>query len=54
MAKYSFSSVKIAGDKRILNARKDTPDSRDRIYEPPRAFERKINKPLLCRDTRRN
>ena len=34
MAKKSFPSVKIAGEKRILNARKDTPDIRDRMYEP--------------------
>ncbi len=34
MAKKSFPSVKVAGEKRILNARKDTPDIRDRMYEP--------------------
>ncbi|MCP4338236.1 MAG: hypothetical protein GY799_04965 [Desulfobulbaceae bacterium] len=34
MAKKSFQSVKIASEKRILNARKDTPDIRDRMYEP--------------------
>lgn len=34
MARKSFPSVKVAGKKRILNARKDTPDIRDRIYEP--------------------
>jgi len=34
MAKNSFPSVKVAGEKRILNARPDTPDIRDRMYEP--------------------
>ncbi len=34
MAKKSFPSEKVAGEKRILNARKDTPDIRDRMYEP--------------------
>ena len=34
MAKKSFPSAKVAGEKRILNARKDTPDIRDRMYEP--------------------
>lgn len=34
MAKNTFPSVKVAGEKRILNARKDTPDIRDRMYEP--------------------
>jgi len=34
MAKKKISSVKVAGEKRILNARKDTPDIRDRMYEP--------------------
>ncbi len=34
VAKHTFPSVKIAGAKRILNARKDTPDIRDRMYEP--------------------
>jgi hypothetical protein len=34
MAGNSFPSVKVAGEKRILNARKDTPDIRDRMYEP--------------------
>jgi len=30
----SFPEPKVAGKKRILNARKDTPDIRDRFYEP--------------------
>ena len=34
MAQKSFPSVKIAGETRVLNARKDTPDIRDRMYEP--------------------
>lgn len=34
MAQKSFQNAKIAGKKRILNARKDTPDIRDRMYEP--------------------
>jgi len=34
MKKKSFPSVKIAGEKRILNARPDTLDIRDRMYEP--------------------
>jgi len=34
MAGNSFPSVKVAGENRILNARKDTPDIRDRMYEP--------------------
>ncbi|HIJ79221.1 MAG: C1 family peptidase [Desulfobulbaceae bacterium] len=34
MARQSFPSAKIAGKQRILNARKDTPDIRDRMYEP--------------------
>src|SRR3989338_7147886 len=34
MARKSFPSAKVAGKKRILNARKDTPDIRDRMYEP--------------------
>ncbi|ACN14171.1 putative cysteine protease [Desulforapulum autotrophicum HRM2] len=34
MVKKSFPSVKIAGEQRILNARKDTTDIRDRMYEP--------------------
>ena len=29
-----ISTMKAAGDKRVLNARKDTPDIRDRMYEP--------------------
>lgn len=34
MAARSFPSVEIAGENRILNARRDTPDIRDRMYEP--------------------
>ncbi len=34
MARKSFPKAKVAGKKRILNARKDTPDIRDRMYEP--------------------
>lgn len=34
MANKSLPSVKVGGEKRILNARKDTPDIRDRMYEP--------------------
>jgi Papain family cysteine protease len=34
MATKSFPRVKIAGEHRILNARTDTPDIRDRMYEP--------------------
>lgn len=34
MTRKSFQKVKIAGKKRILNARKDTLDIRDRMYEP--------------------
>lgn len=34
MARKSLSQVTIAGEKRILNARKDPPDIRDRMYEP--------------------
>ena len=34
MVQESFQNAKIAGKKRILNARKDTPDIRDRMYEP--------------------
>jgi len=34
MAKKYLYKVKITGKKRILNARKDTPDIRDRMYEP--------------------
>ena len=34
MAKKKFKKVMIAGKTRILNARKDTPDIRDRMYEP--------------------
>ncbi len=34
MAGKSFPKVHAAGQKRILNARKDTPDIRDRMYEP--------------------
>jgi hypothetical protein len=32
MAKRPFPSVKAAGEKRILNARPDTVDIRDRMY----------------------
>jgi hypothetical protein len=34
MAKKKFPKLMVAGKKRILNARKDTPDIRDRMYEP--------------------
>jgi len=34
MAKSKFPQPMIAGKKRILNAKKDTPDIRDRMYEP--------------------
>ncbi|MFH1154208.1 MAG: C1 family peptidase [Pseudomonadota bacterium] len=34
MSHQSFPVVKAAGKRRILNARKDTPDIRDRMYEP--------------------
>ncbi|MCF6291616.1 MAG: C1 family peptidase [Desulfobacterales bacterium] len=34
MPRKSFPTVKAAGKKRILNARKDMPDIRDRMYEP--------------------
>ncbi len=34
MAEKSFPKVHAAGKKRILNVRKDTPDIRDRMYEP--------------------
>jgi len=34
MTQKTFRKAKIAGKKRILNARKDTPDIRDRMYEP--------------------
>ncbi|SDP44083.1 C1 family peptidase [Desulforhopalus singaporensis] len=34
MARNIFPTPEIAGEKRILNARKDMPDIRDRIYEP--------------------
>jgi hypothetical protein len=29
-----FPSMKAAGEKRLLNVRKDPPDIRDRMYEP--------------------
>ncbi len=31
---FQINTVKAAGKKRVLNARKDTPDIRDRMYEP--------------------
>lgn len=34
MARKSFPRATVAGKKRVLNARKDTPDVRDRMYEP--------------------
>jgi len=34
MAAKSFPRPTIAGKKRLRNARKDTPDIRDRMYEP--------------------
>ncbi|MBU1568410.1 MAG: C1 family peptidase [Proteobacteria bacterium] len=34
MVKSKFAKPMIAGKKRILNAKKDTPDIRDRMYEP--------------------
>jgi hypothetical protein len=34
VAKQAFPTFKIAGEKRILNARADTVDIRDRMYEP--------------------
>lgn len=34
MGQKTFPRAKVAGKKRILNARKDTPDIRDRMYEP--------------------
>lgn len=34
MKQHTFPSMKAAGDKRLLNARKDAPDIRDRMYEP--------------------
>jgi len=34
MAQKSFPRAMVAGEDRILNARKDTPDIRDRMYEP--------------------
>jgi hypothetical protein len=34
MKQTSFPSMKAAGKKRLLNVRKDTPDIRDRMYEP--------------------
>jgi len=34
MAAKSFPEARVAGKTRVLNARKDTPDIRDRMYEP--------------------